>query len=195
MRLATEADVHIVLCSQLFTLRATLRAAFCLNLKYRGFAKLAKAIQEGQFGAYQDVITAGCNDPAFLKPFNAPDADVSPLGEAILGSRHELLEFVAVLAGAAGTEADAKPAGKPISFEDYHTRLYQFGTGWLGWTPEDTWEAKPSEILNAYEGRLDMLKALFGTREDGTTIDASAGELTADMRAELNAMGRARGGR
>jgi hypothetical protein len=201
MRLAAEADVHIVLCSQVFTLRATLRAAYLLNLKYKGFANLARAIAEGTFTAYQDIITAGCADVgalnALLKPFNAPDADVTPLGDAILANREELLAFVAVLAGATSKDNESEASGEPISFEEYHTRLYQLGTGRLGWTPGDTWEAKPSEIINANEGRLsfvsDILSAIFGKQQDSSTIDATTGKLTAEMRAELNAIGR--GGR
>lgn len=198
MRLAAERDIHIVLCSQVFTLRATLRAAYCLN-KYRGFANLGKAIQEGSFSAYQDVIAAGCTDVralnAFLKSFSSSEANVTPLGETILGSRYELLEFVAILAGAAADE-DTEPGrpSKPMTHEQFHTRLYQIATGRLGWSPEDAWEAKPSEIINANEGRLafvnDILGALFGKGDDNETIDASTGGLTADVRAELNAIGR-----
>ncbi|WP_316227872.1 MULTISPECIES: hypothetical protein [unclassified Bradyrhizobium] len=198
MRLAAEADIHIMFCSQVFTLRATLRAAYCLNRKYRGFANLAKAIQEGSFSAYQDVIKAGCADDgalnAFLKPFNASDADITPLGEVILGNRHELLEFVVILAG--GTQDQDGQTGQPtklITHEELHTQLYQAGTGLLGWTPEDTWEAKPSEIINANQGRFafvkDLLGVVFGKQEHGSTIDGTD-KLTAEMRAELNAIGR-----
>jgi hypothetical protein len=189
MRLAAERDILIVLCSQVFTLRATLRVAYFLNLKYRGFANLANAIAEGTFAAYQDVITAGCDDVkalnALLKPFQAADADITPLGDAIMGNRAELLEFVCVLAGVDAERDDAQSEGKPISFEEYHTRLYELGTGWLGWTPQDTWEAKPSEIISAYQGRQSMLKAIFGARDDDETLDMN----DASDRAQLNALG------
>jgi hypothetical protein len=192
MRLASEADIHIKLCSQVFTLRATLRAAYCLNKKY-GFGNLARAITEGSFTAYQDVITAGCSDVgalnALLKPFNAPGADITPLGDAILANREELLAFIAVLAGVTDQDTDNEaPASKPISFEEYHAQLYRLGTGRLGWTPGQTWEATPSEIINANEGRLafvsDVLKSIFGSKAEDE-IDTSH----TDARAELNAIG------
>jgi hypothetical protein len=37
------------------------------------------------------------------------------------------------------------------------------GTGWLGWTEEETLNTSLSGILLAYEGRLDMLDSIFGT--------------------------------
>jgi hypothetical protein len=198
MRLAAEADIHIKLCSQLFTLRATLRAAYSLNKKYKGFGNLARAITEGSFTAYQDIITVGCSDRAalreFNRPFTAPGADFTPLAEAILANREELIEFVAVLAGATEEVVADEASDERISFEEYHTQLYRHATGRLGWTPAQTWEAKPSEIINANEGRLafvaEILGAIFGKQDDGSTIDASAGKMTAEMRAELNAIGR-----
>lgn len=39
--------------------------------------------------------------------------------------------------------------------------------GWLGWTPEQAFNASIPDILTAYEGRMDMLKAIFGGSEDG----------------------------
>lgn len=39
--------------------------------------------------------------------------------------------------------------------------------GWLGWTPEQTYNAAIPDIMTAYEGRMDMLKAIFGGGDDG----------------------------
>jgi len=185
-----DDTVLIVLCSQAFTLKASLRAASLLNLKYCGFDKLAAAIAEGSFTAYQDVITAGCTDPAalnaFLKPFHAPDSMMTPLGEAIFSNRAELLEFVLILSGA--KHADDAPAqtGEPVSFETFHRILFKLGTGWLGWSPEETWKASPNEIMAAAGGRREMLSAIFGgKREDNNDLDIK----DASARAELNALG------
>lgn len=37
--------------------------------------------------------------------------------------------------------------------------------GWLGWTPEQAYNAAIPDILTAYEGRTDMLRAIFGGEE------------------------------
>ena len=35
-------------------------------------------------------------------------------------------------------------------------------TGWLGWSPDTAWNATLPEIINAFEGHTDKLKALCG---------------------------------
>jgi hypothetical protein len=186
-----DDQVFISLCSQTFALKASLRAAYLLNLKYKGFSNLAKAVSEGSMTAYQDVIKAGCTDPAalqaFLRPFHDPAAFTTPLGESILANREELLEFVLTLSGAKRRDDD-EPAqnSKTVSVEQFHTTLFRLGTGWLGWSPEDTWEASPNEIMEAAGGRREMLAAIFGSkRDEAETIDPK----DANARAELNALG------
>lgn len=38
----------------------------------------------------------------------------------------------------------------------------KIGTGWLGWTERDTLDTSMPTIILAYEGRIDMLRAIFG---------------------------------
>jgi len=56
-----------------------------------------------------------------------------------------------------------------------------------GWSPEIAWAATPAEILEAQKGRVEMLKAVFGGKqEDG------ADETITDLRSakdRLNALG------
>lgn len=63
--------------------------------------------------------------------------------------------------------AKSEPEQTPIQ---YYRRLFQLGTGVLGWTPDQTWNATPAEITMAYHGRTefvsDILQAVFGTAED-----------------------------
>ncbi len=37
--------------------------------------------------------------------------------------------------------------------------------GWLGWTEDQTLDTRMTSIVMAYEGRLKMLKAIFGSEE------------------------------
>ncbi|MEH2469742.1 hypothetical protein V1281_001011 [Nitrobacteraceae bacterium AZCC 2161] len=100
-----------------------------------------------------------------------------------------ICKFVVALTGSQTAVAAAK--GLPISFKEYHTRLFRIATGWLGWTPDEAWDATPAEILEAYQGRTEMLAAVFGGKKgsDDTTHDATKGKIEASIRDELNAIG------
>lgn len=168
MRLATNSFA-LQLGDKSFDLKPSLRAAFHLHHKY-GFQELSQAILDGSFVAIMDLITA--------------TSAVTPIASLhdILDAREQLVEFVLILSGA--EPSGGKSSGRPMAFEEYFTKLYQIGTGWLGWTPDDTWDATPAEIMNAHTGRLDMLKALFGSKNEGDD-----GTLASVDKADLNAIG------
>jgi hypothetical protein len=174
----SDDNFVITLGDRTLVLRPTLRAAFHLHQRY-GFQALSREIAEGSFTAIVDLLNATST--------TTPDI---PL-HALLSDRDTLLEFVLVLAGSSGTKSDKPQPGKsakPISFDEYFTRLFQIGTGWLGWTPDDTWNATPAEILTAHQGRVEMLKAIFGKGDDEPSADIADGSL-AGIRDGLNAIG------
>lgn len=72
-----------------------------------------------------------------------------------------------------GIDPDDKPSkgGKTVPLKKHLEDLYRIGTGWLGWTPDTTLDATPAEITLAYEGRLEMLKAIFGSGDEATKSD------------------------
>jgi hypothetical protein len=180
MRLADDT-FRLTLGNRTYALRPTLRAAFHLHQRYDGFQALFQAVSEGSFTATMDVITA----TSIIVP-------VASLRD-IMRARDQLLSFLLILIGAT-SKGDKPETGKPIAFDEYFTRLFQIGTGWLGWTPEDTWNATPAEIINAYEGRLEMfremLKAIYGTKSDSDdqAADVADGSL-AEIKTDLNAIG------
>lgn len=49
-----------------------------------------------------------------------------------------------------------------MSQAEYHAWLFQVATGWLGWSPAETFAATIPEILLAHRGRSDLLAAIFG---------------------------------
>ena len=53
-----------------------------------------------------------------------------------------------------------------MSFDELLLWLYKAGTGWLGWTPDTTRSAHMQEIILAYEGKIDQLKAVHGSSDD-----------------------------
>lgn len=184
MRLA-EDEITISLPPKTFVLRATLRAAFQLNKSYGGFSNLAQAISAGSVVACCDIIKHACLNPQSLSEF-VRTLEHGPLADAISGNREQFLEFVLILSGARH-DVDAAQPGEPITFDEYHTKLFQIGTGWLGWTPEDTWECTAAEIINAQTGRLAMLAAIFGNGKGDT--DEEIDTKDSGARAELNALG------
>lgn len=65
--------------------------------------------------------------------------------------------------------------------------------GWLGWTEEQTLHADMNAIVLAYEGKVDMLKAIHGDtdKEKGTQKRKPSPDDFRDFAADHNAMFRA----
>ena len=59
-----------------------------------------------------------------------------------------------------------------MTVEEYLDHLLKLGMGWLGWTEEQTLATSMPAIVIAYEGRLDMLQALFGSATAPAALDA-----------------------
>ncbi|THF93397.1 MAG: hypothetical protein E8G75_02955 [Sulfitobacter sp. SK025] len=76
-------------------------------------------------------------------------------------------------------EATKAPTGKPVQWADFYTDAYKIATGWLGWTPDTAWSATLPEILRAFDGHIDQLKAVHGSTEDNTN---STPAMSADQR-------------
>lgn len=185
MRLA-EDEITIDLGHEVITLRASLRAAFRLERRHGGFDKIVRGIADGNFSIMADVIREGADPRSSFADF-LDCIDALPLRFAIERISEPLIAFVMTLTGVeSDNKGEAKPDAKPISFAEYHTRLFKLATGWLGWTPADAWEATPAEITEAYQGRLDMLSAMFGSRKDDEDTITRPDENT---RRELNAIG------
>lgn len=150
------------------TLRPTLRAAMRLARKFEGFDNLLRGIAEQNISAMADLIRETSRDAWRLIGFLEAHGD-TPLCVRITPLTEPLLALTLALAGLdpqdVGKEADSADTSDRVSFAEHHERLFKLATGWLGWTPEQTWNATPAEIRAAYEGRLDMLKAIFGAGE------------------------------
>lgn len=172
MRLATD---NAVVPGSKLLLRPSLRAATHLEKHYGGFEKLLSQVSEGNVGALADVLSASANADLLADLAGVPLGDVMP-GLIDAASRHVLT--------LAGVDADnPKPAtevGARTTFADYHAKLFRIGTGWLGWTPQQTWDATPTEILEAYNGHLEMLRAIHGSAEPEQSIPDKPNDATLD---------------
>lgn len=168
-RLADEVVLNVAGYASPVRLRPSLRAAIRLEQRF-GFAAILKGIAENNLTVMASIIEeAAITDPADLMQA----IEFEPLGKVLPALQSKLIEFVALLIGSDDNDAKEEApanAGKAVSFAEYHERLFQIGTGWLGWSPADTLDATPAEILAAFKGRQEMistvLKAVFGSAED-----------------------------
>lgn len=143
-----------------FDLQPTLRAATTLERRY-GFHGLIAARADGNLTVIADIVEAssGCRD--FLKAIEGV-----PLGSVMPELLAALDPYIQSLASIDPDNPKPQSTGEPMPFKDYYARLYQIGTGWLGWSPDTTWNATGKEILDAYSGHLEMLKAIYGSSDD-----------------------------
>lgn len=44
--------------------------------------------------------------------------------------------------------------------------MFKIATGWLGWSEDQALDADMTSIVLAYEGKVEMLKAVFGSSDD-----------------------------
>ncbi|WP_375763076.1 phage tail assembly chaperone [Bradyrhizobium sp. Pha-3] len=187
MRLANDG-IAISLDNETIHLRATLRAAFRLERAYGGFQKLSEAIYAAQFSTFEEVIRLSAVDPDTALDRYYKFVLSKPLVEVARDLVGPLLKFVELLAGVDGEQSDTKSTGTPMSFEEGFTKLFRIATGWLGWTPEQAWNATPAEIMEAYQGRMEMLSAIFGSGKDKESGDTTSTNISS-ARDRLGALG------
>lgn len=183
MRLADDDKHTIAFAPGAIVLRPSLRAAFRLERKYNGFHNLFNAVVSGTMTAYSDVLKEGTGRTSALTDY------LDQAGDEPLVVKLDLLTpaVVAFLLTLSGSERDEKLAmGEPMAFVDYHTKLFGIATGWLGWSPEEAWNATPAEILEAQKAHREMLIAIHGGGKDQ---DQDVDLKDASARAELNALG------
>lgn len=141
------------------TLRPSLRAAVALEEMF-GFPALYRALAEQNFTIISEIIRTAKTGDQYAAPFSE-----RPLFLFFA----ETLIPVAKLLDMFRPEADsdAKPtSGKSISWSEAYRELFNAATGWLGWTPQATWEATPNEIASAYSAHIARLKAIHGSGDD-----------------------------
>ena len=155
--IVTIADTEI-------ELRPSLRRAMQLERRAGSFRQLLADISEGSLTAALTIIEPHADGMLFLE--NRVLDELTHLQPA-------LTAYVLQCTGIDPDEpaSTGKSTGKAQPFADYLTGLYRIGTGWLGWTPEITLDATPAEIIEANRGRMEMLKAIFGSGSEKTNTD------------------------
>nr|WP_321457434.1 hypothetical protein [uncultured Cohaesibacter sp.] len=157
-------EVKIRQGENVLTLRPSLRAAAILEQRY-GFKRLYQALAEQNFTIISDIIetaiTPGRDDAAaFL--FAHLGKPLTLFFVAVLGPVAELLAMFAP----EPDQGTKQGTGKGIAWKDYYADRFDCATGWLGWTPDQAWNATPNEITRAYNAHIGKLQAIHGTNEN-----------------------------
>lgn len=145
------------------TLRPSLRAATILEERF-GLPALHAALEDLNYTIISEIIRASeissgtPNAAAFLTAVQR-----KPLFPFFLAVRAPLFELVSMLTPAPEKRAQSLHAtAKQVTWAEVFAALYDRATGWLGWTPEQAWNATPTEIDRAYRAHLEKLKAIHG---------------------------------
>jgi len=175
-RLADD-EITIRVGYETIFLRPTLRAAFRLERRFEGFDNIIRGIADQNLTIMAAVIRETSERRSDLLDFLEHNEGM-PLNVKVGALVEPLICAVLSLAGVDECDVHNEPdkvEEARLSFAEHHARLFRMATGWLGWTPETAWSATPQEIVEAYQGRVDMLKAIFGTsgeKDKGAINDA-----------------------
>lgn len=174
-------------------LRPTLRAASTLERLHDGFANLFRRVSEFHLGTIHEIIMQAATDRkeaiAFLRA--AAHLPLQRFAEITQASVAKLcLGFIPAPDPAAKTTPNAKPQPWPA----FYREQFRAATGWLGWTPEQAWNATPTEITEAFAGHIAMLKAIHGATDSDATdnLPDPNGQLDRDGLNKLRGKGRLR---
>lgn len=167
-------EITIKLGSEEIRLTPRLRHAIRLERRPGSFAQIMREVAEESLTAACDLI----GDHIDM----TPDRRGAVLA-ALPGLKFALVAYVGALTGIDPEDVPAKgkAKGEPVPFAEHLTGLYRIGTGWLGWTPAQTLDSTPAEIKEAYRGRMDMLKAIFGSGE-GKPAKPDASDIPLDQK-------------
>lgn len=160
-------QVTIVHGGNTVTLRPSLRAASILEDKF-GLSAIDKGLTELDFAIVSEIIRAASSSAqdaaAFLRS-EAAGRPLSPFFEAVSEPLRELV-LMFVPAPVQRLEKGHPTTGVRMTFAEMFAELYDAATGWLEWTPEQAWNATPTEINRAYIAHEKKLKAIHGSGDD-----------------------------
>lgn len=172
---------------------ATLRAATTLEQLEGGFPAVLRRIEEMHTATIRAVIEAGATS------LDAAQAFLSALVDVPLATlRRITLPACLALLGAVMTpdmgQADTAPAthtAKPITWAALYSELFGIGTGWLGWSPAETWAATLPEIVAAFDAHAAKLRAIHGGEEtpSGPSEEQRQANAAAGLDPEFNRAG------
>lgn len=169
------------------SLRPSLRAAIRLEALHGGFIPLLRKVQQGDTTTLREIITHSATDRTA-----AHDLLSALEGATLAQAQQAMMAPAFVLITALMTpdhktdqgEAAKAPNNQPVAWAVFYADLFKMATGWLGWPPETAWNATMPEILQAFEGHVDKLKAIHG---DGGSDESTTGTTPEQRQANVDA--------
>lgn len=152
-------EVEIAIGTASVRLRPSLRAAANLEQEF-GLPGLIEQALQCHLGNTAKIIRRCAIDRKEAEALVAAihQAPISEIADALTEPLFRLINgFVP-----RQEETQKAATGKPTPWAEFYRQLYRLGAGWLGWTPETTWNATPTEITEALDGLHAKLKALHG---------------------------------
>ncbi|MEH6645512.1 hypothetical protein [Sulfitobacter sp.] len=175
-------DVALEYGGHTVCLRASLRAATYLEALHNGFPALVTKVTQGHTGTLRQIILNSATDQSAAQHLLGAmkGAKLIDVQKVLITPAFAILTALMTPDLATGqAEAAKAPTGKPVKWATLYADLYKIATGWLGWTPDTAWSATLPEILNAFDGHVEQLKAVHGTADDDAT---EAPGMSADQR-------------
>jgi len=156
-------DITIMIGGEAVRLVPRLRHALALERRPGSFKAALDAIEEGSLTVAAEIIRP--HHPAVT--LDAVFADLDRLKPA-------LVAYVIGCTGVDTDEASRAPratrarARETQSFGDHLVDLFKRATGYVGWSAEEALNATPLEIRLAVEGRIELLRSIFGGNDEDT---------------------------
>lgn len=175
-------------------LRPSLRAASIIEKLDGGFPAVLQNIQQTNLSTVNAVISAAVtsrqDETAILNAL--ADQPLHRIQSATLAPCMALISALMMPSIESGnTTAKPNNNAKPIAWSNLYEDLFKMATGWLGWTPETAWNATLSDIIQAFEGHTDKLKALHGgdETEEGNNAEQQQANVDAGLDPEFDRAG------
>ena len=176
-------------------LRPSLRAATIIEKMDGGFPAILHKIQQTNLSTLKAIISAACTSRQDEKAILAALADqpLAGIQSAVIGPCMTLIAALMMPSIGSGDDT-AKPStnAKPIAWSDLYADLFKMATGWLGWSPDTAWNATLPDIIQAFEGHTDKLKALHGgddEEESGISEEQRQANIEAGLDPEFDRVG------
>lgn len=151
-------------------LKPTLRAALALVDRAEGWQPLFRRVDQFDTATICEIIRVFALDRSAAESLIAAFGilPISKIRKAVSGPLGELLSlFVTPFDDDNEDSADDETvrSATPLTWPDVYLQLFEIGTGWIGWTPAETWASTPAEINLALRGHVGKLNAMNGQSE------------------------------
>lgn len=161
-RFLAPVPIIVKIGAERVELRPTLRAAIRIDDLADDPKRILQEIVDGKLTTYCEILSIFTD---------ADDLESIVWNAGLDNLRGPLVAFVLALLGFDEDQPEGLPKNGDTppdpteTYSEYLRRLYRCGTGWLGWTSEQTLETSPRCLAEAQRGRVEMLNAVYGDPE------------------------------